>query len=145
MPSPLPAKCIAHCMESKNCIQYLPNDMFNIIYSERERQSQLDVNLSDEYQRRLVYLKTPRGKWIITFDRAEASDTALRIFFCKECGEPFDRLNDIGTHTRAEHNKDKKRAENIKADTNAEVEAELLAEVDAGKPVDEVIAEAAKA
>lgn len=103
----VPAKCIAPCMESRNCIQYQPNDVFNIITDESERQRLQDVNLADKYQRRLVWLDTLRGKWIIEFDRANCSHPELRIWFCTECGEPFERLNDIGTHNNSVHNKTK--------------------------------------
>lgn len=130
MPNPISGKCIAHAMESSRTVQYFPGCMFNMIYDEKDRQSLLDINLADVQQRKMVWLKTPRGKWVIDFDRANASDTPLRIFFCGECGQPFDRLNDIGTHSNAEHNKGKKAAKQAQADNEAEEEARLLAEAE---------------
>ena len=130
MPNTISGKATAHAMESSRTVQYFPGCIFNIIYDEKERQSLLDINLSDKDQRKMVWLKTPRGKWVIDFDRANASETALRIFFCGECGQPFDTLNAIGTHTRSEHNKGKKATEQIKVDEEAEEEAKLLAEAE---------------
>lgn len=123
----VPAKCIAPCMESRNCIQYRPNDVFNIITDESERQRLQDVNLADKYQRRLVWLDTLRGKWIIEFDRAQCSHPELSLWFCKECGKPFEKLSQIGTHNNSVHNK-----------TKATLEAAKQAEDDEPETADDV-------
>jgi len=109
------AKVIAHAFDSKNAIQYFPND-------------KVELDLANPDQRKLVWLRTPRGKWIFEFDRANSSDTALRIFFCKQCGQPFETLNAIGTHTREFHNKNKALAEQAQAEEDAETEEKLIAQ-----------------
>lgn len=117
---PIPAKAVDGAFESRGAVQYRKGDTMRIIYSEGDRTSILDINLADKYQRPLVWLKTLGGRWVIDFDRASASDTSLRIFFCATCGQPFDKLNEIGTHTREKH-------KNIKTeiDKSEAIEADL--------------------
>jgi hypothetical protein len=66
-------------------------------------------------------------KWVIDFDRANANCPEHRMFFCKDCGQPFERLNDIGTHTREFHNPTTKIVERAQAEAEAETEEKLLA------------------
>lgn len=101
------AKVIAHAFDSARAVQYFPGDVMQVIYDESERQSVADVNLSDYNQRKLVWLRTPRGRWIFDFDRANASEPQIGMWFCKECGQPFDRLNAIGTHNNEFHKNSK--------------------------------------
>ncbi len=111
------AKVIAHAFDSKNAIQYFPGDV-------------VQLDLANRDQRKLVWLRTPRGKWIFEFDRANSNSTALRMFFCKDCGQPFDKLTDLGTHSREHHNNTKiivGKSEAIEADKE---EARLLAEAE---------------
>lgn len=93
------AKCISHAFESKNALQFYPGDT-------------VEIDLADKYQRRLVWLKTtqgPRGKWVFEFDRANSSDPMIRLWFCKDCGEPFDQFAAMGNHVNAEHGNKAKR------------------------------------
>lgn len=105
------AKCIDKAFDSKNAIQYYPGDV-------------VDIDLSNKDQRKLVWLKTLGGKWVFVFDRANSSSTALHMFFCKTCGQPFDKLNDLGNHSRSEaHSQDDiivKRTKVEDADTEEE-------------------------
>ncbi len=136
----LPAKAVDGALESRGAIQYRNGDTFRIIYSEGDRSSLLDINLADKYQRRLVWLKTLGGRWVIDFDRANASNTSIRMFFCKKCGQPFDKLNDIGTHDRSVHNKAKAIADASQAEEDAEIEAKLLAEAEQKEKLEQSIA-----
>ena len=120
------AKCTAHAFESRNAVQYFPG-------------LEYQIDLADKYQRKLVWLKTQTGKWIFQFDRADSSSTAHRIFFCKECGQPFDRLSEIGTHTRSQHNKTKATVDNAQAANADEEEERLLAERRAAEEAEEVV------
>src|SRR5690242_7080822 len=103
------AKVISHAFDSKNAIQYWPNDI-------------VDIDLSNPDQRKLVWLRTPRGRWIFEFDRSVASDPAGRIWFCKECGQPFEKVNEIGTHNHQFHNQTKALIENSQAEAEDELE-----------------------
>lgn len=111
------AKCIDHCMDSMNCVQYFPGDLceFNMTTG---RVSRCDGVFA--FTRQLFWLKTQRGKWTFEFDRANSSDSQLRIFFCRECGQPFDNLNEIGTHSREFHNKNKVAAPKVEAEPESE-------------------------
>ena len=120
------AKVIAHAFDSKNAIQYWPNDV-------------VELDLSNAHQRKLVWLKTPRGRWIFEFDRANSSDPDINMLFCKVCGEPFEKLHQLGTHTTQFHNKTKAAQEAAQADTDAETEATLRANLP--KTNDEIKAE----
>ena len=122
------AKCVDKAFDSKNAIQYYPNDI-------------VQIDLANPDQRKLVWLKTLGGKWVFQFDRANSSNTALRIFFCKECGQPFDKFTELGTHANESgHNKAKKIVAAAQAD-NADAEEEAaLAKLRA----DEAAEEAAK-
>ena len=108
-------KCIAHAFDSKNAMQYFPGYTY-------------DLDLSDKDQRKLVWLRTPRGKWIFDFDRANSSNTVIRIFFCKECGQPFEKLSEIGNHTNSLHNRGKAIIDKTQAANADEEEERLLAE-----------------
>ena len=108
------AKCIDKAFDSRNAIQYYPNDVVNI-------------DLGNEHQRKLVWLKTLGGRWVFQFDRANSSNTALRIFFCKECGQPFERLSEIGTHSNSMHNAKKAIVDRTQAENADEEEEQLLA------------------
>src|ERR1017187_1732078 len=121
------AKCIDKAFDSRNAIQYYPGDIVNIITDRSQRKSASDIDLSDQYQRRLVWLKTLGGRWVFEFDRANSSNTALRIFFCKECGQPFDKLSEIGTHANSLHNKTKGIVSKTQAANSDEEEEQLLA------------------
>lgn len=108
-------KCISHAFDSRNAVQYFPGYEY-------------DLDLADREQRKLVWLKTDskiNPKWIFQFDRASSSNTACRIFFCKECGTPFDRLQDLGNHTKTEHPPNKKDAD-ITQSIEADAEEERL-------------------
>ena len=107
------ARCIAHAFDSVNAVQYWPGQEY-------------DLDLANKDQRKLVWLRTPRGKWIFDFDRANSSNTDILMFFCKECGQPFELLNELGTHSRDLHSKNDKTAKLAKAESDAEVEAMLL-------------------
>lgn len=126
---PITAKCVDKAFDSKNAIQYYPNDVVRIIYSEDDRQFIQDINLADRHQRKLVWLKTLGGRWVFEFDRANASSTQLRIFFCKECGQPFDKLSDIGTHANSQHNKIKVHTDKTKAEDVDMAEEEAIQEL----------------
>src|ERR1035438_6077685 len=119
------AKCVDKAFDSKNAIQYYPGDV-------------VDIDLSNKDQRKLVWLKTLGGKWTFEFDRANSSNTADRMFFCKECGQPFDKLNEIGTHAREKHSNTKTmvgKSEAIEADAEEE---KLLAERRAAEEAEQV-------
>src|ERR1017187_9968758 len=122
------AKCIDKAFDSRNAIQYYPGDIVNIITDRNQRKSASDIDLSDQYQRRLVWLKTLGGRWVFEFDRANSSNTALRIFFCKECGQPFDKLSEIGTHSNSVHSKLKVHVGKTLAEDADLEEEQLLAE-----------------
>ena len=109
------AKCVDKAYDSKNGIQYYPGDM-------------VDIDLSNRDQRKLVYLKTLGGRWVFVFDRANSSSTADRIFFCKECGQPFDRLSDIGNHASSAHKAKNPISNKLEAANADEEEERLLAE-----------------
>jgi len=123
----LQAKLTDWAFESNNAIQYVKDEIVNIIYDERDRQSFKDVNLADKHQRKLVEGKTLGGRWVFMFDRANASDTNARIWFCKDCGEPFYKLSEIGTHTRSKHNPTDKLMNKTKQENDDEEEERLLA------------------
>ena len=108
------AKVIAHAFDSKNAIQYFPGDT-------------VQLDLANRDQRKLVWLRTPRGKWIFEFDRANSNSPALRMFFCTHCGQPFDKFNEMGTHMNEFHNKLKAISEQAKRDAADELEEKLLA------------------
>ena len=114
-PHIITAKCISHAFDSKNAWQYFPG-------------LEYQIDLSNKDQRKLVWLKTLGGRWIFVFDRANSSSTAHRIFFCKECGQPFDRLSEIGTHTRSQHNTNKALVDKTHVINDDEEEEKLLAE-----------------
>ncbi len=121
------AKCVDKAFDSRNATQYYPGDVVRVIYNEKDRQDYRDINLADVHQRKLVWLKTLGGRWVFDFDRANASNTQVRIFFCKECGRPFELLTELGTHTRSDHNKTKAITDSAKKQNDDEEEAELLA------------------
>ena len=107
-------KCIDKAFDSKNAIQYYPGDIVNI-------------DLSNNDQRKLVWLKTLGGRWVFEFDRAGSSNTALRIFFCKDCGQPFEKLSEIGNHANQYHKPIKKVIADAQAANSDEEEEQLLA------------------
>ena len=110
------AKCIDKAFDSKNAVQYYPGDVVNI-------------DLTNKDQRKLVWLKTLGGRWVFVFDRANSSSTADRMWFCKECGQPFDRLSDIGNHASSVHDAKKaKVSKDQQAIMDDEEEERLLAE-----------------
>ena len=109
------AKVIAHAFDSKNAIQYFPGDV-------------VELDLANPHQRKMVWLKTPRGRWIFEFDRANSSDTDINMFFCKDCGEPFEKLNQLGTHNRQFHNNDKIKQAEVQAENDEAEERRLRAE-----------------
>lgn len=106
-------KVIAHAFDSDNAIQYFPGDV-------------VQLDLANPFERKLVSLRTPRGKWVVDFDRANSSDPAIHMFFCKQCGEPFERLNELGTHDRQYHNKTKVAAALAKQDADDEEDDALM-------------------
>ena len=107
------AKCIDKAFDSRNAIQYYPGDI-------------IDIDFSNEHQRKLVWLKTLGGRWVFQFDRANSSNTALRIFFCKDCGQPFDKLSAIGTHAIEVHKAKDADARKAQAANADEEEEQLL-------------------
>src|SRR5271157_4341783 len=117
------AKCVDKCLDSVNAVQYYPQDVceFNLTTGKVTR---YDGVFS--FDRQLFWLKTLGGRWVFDFDRANSSNTALRIFFCKDCGQPFDRLSEIGTHANERHNKTKAIVEKANAEFDAETEEQLL-------------------
>lgn len=149
------AKVIAHAFDSPHAVQYMPNDQIEFTmdstdYTNSGIVRNLTTGYTARFSRQLFYLRTPRGKWIFDFDRAGSSNTELRMFFCKECGEPFDRLNAIGTHTREKHNKTEAIAKRTQRENDDEEEERLLAQAreDARKlkeQPDPQVAEAAQA
>lgn len=131
------AKCIDKAFDSHNAIQYYPGDIVNIITDRNQRQNVADIDLSDTYQRRLVWLKTLGGRWVFEFDRAGSSNTQLRIFFCKECGQPFDRFNEMGTHVNSVHNPRKAHVDVTHAANDDEAEEQALALLRAAEEAEE--------
>ena len=118
------AKCVDKCLDSKNAVQYYPNDLceFNLTTGRVTRYDGVFP-----FDRQLFWLKTLGGRWVFDFDRASSSNTALRIFFCKDCGQPFDKLSEIGTHSNQFHKPIKKviaASQEIESD---EEEEQLLA------------------
>ena len=93
------AKVTDYAFDSTNQLQYCPGweVEFNVT---KGTVSIPATGYSIGFVRQLFWLRTPTGRWIFQFDRANSSDTALRLFFCKECGMPFGKLNELGTHTR---------------------------------------------
>jgi hypothetical protein len=66
---------------------------------------------------------------VFQFDRANTKiPTALHLFLCKECGQPFDRLQEHGNHTKTEHPPKKKELDETLSIEDAEEEERLLAE-----------------
>ena len=117
------AKCVDKCLDSKNAIQYLNGDLceFNLTTGK--------VFRSDgtfPFDRQLFWLKTLGKRWVFDFDRADSSNTALRIFFCKECGQPFDRLSDLGNHASSIHDAKKPISNKMQAVMDDEEEEKLL-------------------
>jgi hypothetical protein len=90
------------------------------------------------FDKQLFWLKTLGGRWVFVFDRANCSNTALRIFFCKECGQPFDKLSDIGTHANSVHSKLKVHVGKTLAEDADELEEKLLAERRASEEAEQV-------
>ena len=120
------AKCVDKAFDSKNAIQYYPGD-------------EVDIDLSNKDQRKLVWLKTLGGRWVFEFDRANSSSTELRMFFCKDCGQPFDRFTDMGTHCTSQHNKSKKMVGKAQAENADEEEERALARLvaeESGQPIE---------
>lgn len=121
------AKCNTHCMDSRNCVQYMPNDVveFNVNEGTVTRYDGVF-----KFDRQLFWLKTPRGKWIFEFDRASCSDPVQRLWFCKECGQPFTKFTEMGSHVNSAHNRAKAvvaktQAENADVEEEEAVQAEL--------------------
>lgn len=96
MPHVVMAKCTYESFESHYATKFYPGDT-------------AQIDLADQYQRRLAWLKSPMGKWVFEFDRAGSSDPMIRIWFCKDCGSPFDKFSDMGNHVNAEHGNSAKR------------------------------------
>lgn len=110
------AKCIDHAFDSPYAEQYWPNDqlVFNVTTG---RVKNLTKGTEAGFTRQLFWLKTVSGRrWVMEFDRSTAGNTHLRLWFCKECGQPFDRLSDSGNHANSAHNK----MQNIVAQTQKE-------------------------
>src|ERR1017187_8797867 len=119
-------KCTSHAFDSKNALQYFPG---------REYQ----IDLADRDQRKLVWLKTLGGKWVFQFDRANTKiPTALHLFLCKVCGQPFDRLQELGNHTNSVHPPKKKDMDETLSIEGAEEEERLLAERRAAEEAEQV-------
>ena len=81
------ARCIARAWDSGGCRSLYPGEVY-------------EIDLSKPYDRLLVDLKAPSGEWLLQFDRAGANDPPSSLFFCKNCGMRFDKLNEIGQHRR---------------------------------------------
>jgi hypothetical protein len=118
------AKCIDKCLDSHNAIQYLPGDVCEFNVTEG-RVTRYDGIFS--FDRQLFWLKTLGGRWVFEFDRAESSNTVLRLFFCKDCGQPFDKFNAIGTHANEFHKPIKKAIAEAQEIESADEEEQLLA------------------
>jgi len=118
------AKCVDKCFDSGNAIQYLPGDVceFNLTSGHVKRYDGIFP-----FSRQVFWLKTLGGRWVFDFDRANSSSTPLRIFFCKDCGQPFDKLSEIGTHANANHKPIKKAIAGAQAIESDEEEEQLLA------------------
>ena len=130
------AKCVDKAFDSRNAFNYIPGDVceFNVTTG----RVTLNSNTVLSFDRQLFWGKTPGGKWTFEFDRANSSNTALHIFFCTECGQPFDKLNEIGTHAREKHSNTKTmvgKSEVIEADAEEE---RLLAERRAAEASEQV-------
>jgi len=98
------AKCVDKSFDSTNAFNYLPGDLceFNVTTG-KVTVGGSNGSTTLGFDRQLFWLKTLGGRWAFDFDRANSSSTADRIFFCKECGQPFDRLSDIGNHASSVH------------------------------------------
>src|SRR5208283_2534053 len=118
------AKCVDKCLDSVNAVQYYPQDVceFNLTTGRVTRYDGVFP-----FDKQLFWLKTLGGRWIFDFDRASSSNTALRIFFCKDCGQPFDKLSAIGTHANEFHKPIKKVVAETQAANSDEEEEQLLA------------------
>jgi hypothetical protein len=98
------ARCIAHAFDSLNAVQYFPGDVVDFSITEDKAIAKNITNgMETPFSRQLLWLRTPRGRWVFEFDRAGCSDPSLRLWFCKDCGQPFDRLNEHGTHVNQYH------------------------------------------
>jgi len=141
------AKCVDKAFDSRNAIQYYPGDVVRIIYNEKDRQDYRDINLSDPHQRKLVWLKTLGKRWVFDFDRSAASNPSVRIFFCKECGQPFDKFTEMGNHAKEAHKakKDKAAIEEALAIDADEAEEQALAALRAAEEAEDAKAQPAQA
>ena len=117
------AKCVDKCFDASHAVQYYPNDLceFNLTTGRVTRYDGVYP-----FDRQLFWLKTLGGRWVFDFDRANSSNTALRIFFCKDCGQPFDRLSDIGNHASSVHDAKKAKVSKDQAAIMADEEEEQL-------------------
>lgn len=116
-----------YAFDSKNCVQYCPGWKieFNVTTG---RMTIPETRFSAGFERHLFWLRTPSKKWVFTFDRANSSNTMLGLFFCKECGHPFDKLTGLGTHNNEFHNKTKAHIGKVQAENDDEAEAAAIQE-----------------
>lgn len=123
------AKVFDYAFDSKNLLQYCPG--WEVEFNVTKGTVSVPVSgYTSGFERHLFWLRTPSGKWIMQFDRANSSSTKDRLFFCKDCGQPFDRLSDHGTHIREKDgkcNKMKKHVDRSKEEAAAEEEERLIA------------------
>ena len=119
------AKCVNKAFDSRNAYNYLPGDVCQFNLSTGKVTMNGTTTLS--FDRQLFWNKSLGGKWSFEFDRANSSSTELRMFFCKDCGQPFERLSDIGTHANSVHNATKKLIGKTQAANSDEEEEQLLA------------------
>lgn len=129
------AKVVDYAFDSKNAVQYCPKweVEFNVT---KGRVHIPAVGMSADFDHQLFWLKTLGGRWVFDFDRANSSNTAMKLFFCRECGQPFSRFTEIGTHTNQYHNKNEAIIKQAQQDAEDEAEIKAVSEqyaIDAAK------------
>jgi len=119
------AKCVNKAFDSRNAFNYIPGDLceFNVSTGKVI----LNGTMTLSFDRQLFWNTSLGGRWSFEFDRANSSNTALRIFFCKDCGQPFDRLSEIGNHANQFHKPIKKIIAEAQEANSDEEEEQLLA------------------
>jgi len=125
------AKVFDYAFDSTNQLQYCPG--WEVEFNVTKGTVKIPATgYTIGFVRQLFWLKT-QGKrnWIMQFDRASSTSVKDRLWFCKECGQPFDRLSEFGNHTKTEHNKTKAIVDQTHAQEADDEEQRLLAEADA--------------
>jgi len=92
------AKCVQKAWDSTRAQEYTPagGPLTGGLY---------ELDLANPAHRKLVDLKTQMGEFIFQFDRAAANNPSSGLYFCLDCGERSDSLNQRGNHTKQVHKK----------------------------------------